>query len=67
MSLIPESNELFVKNSKDEMVPLIETNWGNENDTPTHLVMYFASSYEGIEFKGAPGSKLWVDNIEFLY
>ena len=67
MGLIPEVNELYVKNSRGEMVPLTETTWDTQNETPTHLLLYFASSYEGIKYIGSPESVLWVDNIEFVY
>lgn len=67
MGLIPGISELYVKNSKNEMVPLTETGWDTHNETPTHLVLYFTSSYEGINYTGSPESVLWVDNIQFIY
>lgn len=67
MGLIPEVNDLYVKNSKNEMVPLIETGWDTRHETPTHLILYFTSSFEGINYTGSPESALWVDNIRFIY
>ncbi|MCG6187422.1 PCMD domain-containing protein [Maribellus maritimus] len=67
MGLIPSVSELYVKNSQGKMVPLIETGWDTKNENPTHLVLYFTSSYEGIEFIGSPESVLWVDDIQFVY
>ena len=67
MALIPEVSELYVKNSKGKMVPLTEIAWGSPDDIPTHMVLYFASSYQGIEFIGSPESVLWVDNVELIY
>ena len=67
MGLIPDVNELYVKNSKNEMVPLTETGWDVCNETPTHLILYFTSSYEGINYTGSPESVLWVDDIQFIY
>lgn len=67
MGLIPQVSELYVKNSKNKLVSLRETGWGTKNDTPTHLVMYFTSSYEGINFTGSPNSVLWIDDIKFIY
>lgn len=67
MGLIPEVSELYVKNSKNKMVPIIEKGWDLKNELPTHLVLYFTASYEGINFIGSPQSVLWVDNIKFQY
>lgn len=67
MGLIPSVGEVYVKNSQNEMVPLVETGWGKPEDTPTHLIFYFTSSYEGIQYKGSPESVFWVDNIELVY
>lgn len=67
MGLIPEAGEVFVFNSKNKLVPLTETNWGTKNDIPTHMIMYFTSSYEGVKYIGSPESVFWIDNIELLY
>jgi hypothetical protein len=67
MGLIPGTGEVFVKNSQNNMVPLIETGWGKSDDIPTHLILYFTSSYEGVQYIGSPESKFWVDNIELMY
>jgi len=67
MGLIPAVGEVYVKNSHDKMVPLVETDWGKPDDVPTHLIFYFTSSYQGILYQGSPESVFWVDNIEFVY
>ncbi|HNX54945.1 MAG TPA: PCMD domain-containing protein [Prolixibacteraceae bacterium] len=67
MGLIPSVGEVYVKNSRGKMVPLVETGWGKPEDTPTHLIFYFTSSYQGIQYQGSPESVFWVDNIEFVY
>jgi hypothetical protein len=67
MGLIPSVGPMYVKNSKGVMVPLIETSWDKADATPTHLVMYFSSSYQGIYFIGSPESRFWVDNISLIY
>jgi hypothetical protein len=67
MGLIPESGEVYVKNSHGKMVPLIEKAWGKPTDEPTHLILYFTSSYEGVKYIGSPGTVFWVDNFEFVY
>ena len=67
MGLIPFVGPMYVKNSKGTMVPLEEKSWGKGDEIPTHLVMYFNSSYQGIDFIGSPDSRFWVDNITLLY
>lgn len=67
MGLIPESGEVFVKNSKNKMVPLVETGWGKKDELPTHMIMYFTSSYEGVQYVGSTESVFRVDNIELIY
>ena len=42
--------------------------WGNiANETPTHILVTFTSSYQGDYFIGAPGSKLLVDDFKLIY
>ncbi len=67
MALIPDVSEMYVKNSRDQLVPLTETSWGSREDTPTHLVLYFTSSYQGSDFTGSPESVLWIDNVHLIY
>ncbi|MEZ5103678.1 MAG: PCMD domain-containing protein [Draconibacterium sp.] len=67
MGLIPEVAKVYVYNSKQKLVPLIETGWGTKDDIPTHMIMYFTSSYRGIQYIGSDESTLWVDNIKFIY
>jgi hypothetical protein len=67
MGLIPSVGKVYVKNSKGAMVPLVETGWGKPGETPTHMIMYFTSSYEGMKYTGSTESVFWVDNIELIY
>lgn len=67
MGLIPGVSEVYVKNSKNEMVSLVETGWGKPEDIPTHLILYFTSSYQGVDYIGSTETVFWVDNIEFIY
>jgi hypothetical protein len=67
MGLIPGSGEVFVKNSKNKMVPLVETGWGKKGEMPTHMILYFTSSYEGVQYVGSTESVFRVDNIELIY
>lgn len=67
MGLIPSVAKVYVKNSKGVLVPLVETGWGKPGETPTHMIMYFTSSYEGMKYTGSTESVFWVDNIELVY
>lgn len=67
MGLIPDVSEVYVKNSHNKMVSMVETGWGNPDDIPTHLILYFTSSYEGVKYTGSTETIFWVDNIEFVY
>lgn len=67
MGLIPGVGEVFVKNSQSKMVSLVETGWGKPDDVPTHLILYFTSSYQGVLYVGSPETVFRVDNIELLY
>ncbi|KAF0238087.1 MAG: hypothetical protein FD181_1295 [Prolixibacteraceae bacterium] len=67
MGLIPTVGKVYVKNSKGALVPLVETGWGKPGEIPTHLIMYFTSSYEGLQYTGSTESVFWVDNIELVY
>ena len=67
MGLITKDYSVYVKNSQDKMVPLIETGWGKPDDFPTHMILYFTSSYKGVQYIGSPKTVFWVDNIELVY
>jgi hypothetical protein len=67
MGLIPSVGKVYVKNSKGVLVPLVEKGWGKPGETPTHMIMYFTSSYEGMKYTGSTESVFWVDNIELIY
>lgn len=45
-------------------IPLV---YKNENVTPTHIVISFASSMYGDYFTGCDSSQLWIDQVELLY
>lgn len=67
MGLIPGVSEVYVKNSQNIMVSMVETGWGKPDDIPTHMILYFTSSYRGVDYTGSPETKFWVDNIELVY
>jgi hypothetical protein len=67
MGLINADMSVYVKNSQNKMVRLIETGWEKSDDRPTHLILYYTSSYEGVQYIGSPKTVFWVDNIELMY
>ena len=58
--------ERYTQNSKGESVPIQEVLWGEADETPTHIVLQFASSHGGA-YIGSPGNTLWIDNVAFVY
>lgn len=66
MQLIPNELSNYTINSKGKSVPIKEVEWGSPNDTPTHIIMRFTSSY-GEAYIGDITNKLWVDNVKVIY
>lgn len=60
------ADERYTVNSKGESVPIREVAWGDENDTPTHLILQFTSSHGGA-YIGSPGNSFYVDNVKLVY
>ncbi len=56
----------YAKNSKGEMKPIQEVEWGGPNDSPTHIVLQFSSSHGGA-YIGSPGNTFWLDNVKLGY
>lgn len=50
------------RNSKGQIVPIIEEGWGDANDTPTHVILMLTAGNQGA-FIGTVGNTLWVDNV----
>ena len=53
-------------NSHGKSVRIQEVGWAAPDETPTHLVLQFASSHGGA-YIGSPGNSLWVDNVKLVY
>lgn len=66
MQLIPAELSNYMVNSKGVSVPIQEVGWGDASDTPTHIIVRFASSH-GEAYVGDITNKLWLDNIKFLF
>jgi hypothetical protein len=56
----------YALNSKGENVPISEEGFASADETPTHLILKFDSSYGGA-YIGTPGSTLWIDNVKLVY
>ncbi|AZQ62444.1 hypothetical protein EI427_09395 [Flammeovirga pectinis] len=44
-----------------------ETGWANADETPTHVIIVFASSSAGDYFRGSIGSLMYVDQLSISY
>lgn len=54
----------ILENNKERLVPVI---WGSGDEKPTHISVVFSSSHRGDQFEGAPGSELYVDDLQIIY
>ena len=54
------------RNSKGESQLIQEDGWASADETPTHLIVQFTSSFGGA-FIGSPGNTMWVDNVCLVY
>lgn len=66
MGLMSGDNAYHAINSKGKCVPIQEDGWANPDETPTHLILKFDSSYGGA-YVGTIGNSLWIDNVKLVY
>lgn len=66
MGLVNGETTYYAQNSKGKNVKIIEEGWAAPNETPTHVIVKFDSSYGGA-YIGSNGTTLWVDNVKFVY
>lgn len=66
MKLIPEELSNYMINSKGVSVPIIETGWAEQGETPTHIIIRFSASH-GEAYVGDIANRLWVDNVKIIY
>lgn len=66
MGLVTGERQYYALNRKGKNVPIIEEGWASPDDTPTHLILKFDSSYGGA-YIGAIGNTLWLDNIKMVH
>lgn len=56
----------YARNSKGKSVPIKEIGWAGANESPTHIILQFASSHGGA-YIGSVGNTMWVDNVRLVY
>ena len=66
MGLIDGDDTKYCINSKGKNVPIHEVGWADADETPTHIILQFDSSYGGA-YVGSVGTTLWVDNVRLVY
>lgn len=66
MGMVQGERTFYALNSKGKNVPIQEEGWADVNETPTHLIVKFDSSYGGA-YIGTVGNTLWIDNVRFVY
>lgn len=54
----------ILENGSERLVPVI---FGSGSEKPTHISVVFASSHRGDFFEGAPGSELYIDELNLIY
>lgn len=54
----------ILENGADRLVQVV---YGSGEEKPTHITVVFSSSHRGDFFEGAPGSELFVDDLELIY
>lgn len=66
MGLIDGEGAYYSQNSKGKNVRIIEEGWADADETPTHVIVKFDSSYGGA-YIGSIGTTLWIDNVKFVF
>ena len=66
MDLRTGENTKYALNSQGKMVKVVEEGWGSADDTPTHMILQFDSSFGGA-YVGAEGTTFWIDNVKMVY
>ena len=66
MGMVTGERTYHAMNSQGKNVPIREEGWADANETPTHLIVKFDSSYGGA-YVGTEGNTLWIDNVKFVY
>ncbi|MBO4994575.1 MAG: PCMD domain-containing protein [Muribaculaceae bacterium] len=59
-------NAYYARNSKGELVPVMEEGWDKPDATPTHVILMMSSG-NGEPYVGTEGLNLYIDNVAFEY
>lgn len=59
-------NAYYARNSKGEMVPVVEEGWDDPKATPTHVIVMLSAG-NGEPYVGTPGLTFHVDNVAFAF
>lgn len=60
----PKNHTMYSRNSRGEIMPIIEVGWGTKDETPTHMILSFSSGWGGA-YMGSPGTQFFIDNIGY--
>ena len=66
MGMVKGERTYYAVNSRGKNVPIQEEGWADADETPSHLIVKFDSSYGGA-YTGTEGNTFWVDNVRFVY
>ncbi len=66
MGLIPKGKSYYARNSKGEMVPVIEEAWDSATASPTHILVMFSAG-SGEPYVGTIGTDFLVDNVALVF
>lgn len=64
LALRSGNNAYYAKNSKGNMVPVVEEGWDSADAKPTHVIVMFSAG-NGLPYEGTPGLTLYIDNAGF--
>lgn len=56
----------YCRNSRGDIVPVMENSWASPDQEPTHIIVWISSS-SGEAFCGGLGNTFWVDNFRLVY
>lgn len=61
-----EDSVYYARNSKGELVPVVEEGWDRPDATPTHVIVMMSSA-NSEPYVGTEGLTFYVDNVQFVF